>query len=311
VVYATAIRKGIHPCSQISNRLVTYPQFENWQPKNSDGKYGGYYSMEGALSKSINAITVNLVMRTGSKPVVELAKQMGITTEIPAVPSIALGAAEVSLFDMIRVYGTFANRGKNVTPVYIAKIVDRNGHVLRKHDEEAATNVKEALTEDEADMMNKMLQSTINTGTGVRLRYRYNFTTPLAGKTGTSQNHSDGWFIGYTPSLVGGAWVGAESPAVYFRDLNLGQGANTALPIFAEFWKQLLEEEQYDRYTKEIFPELSLKAKSMMNCSTFAKSDSLYQQNRAKAVENARAVEVGMNEVKSSPKLVSGETFMQ
>ncbi|NJL73733.1 MAG: penicillin-binding protein [Saprospiraceae bacterium] len=311
VVYAAAIRKGIHPCSQISNRLVSYPQYENWRPKNSDGKYGGFYSMEGALSKSINSITVNLIMRTGSKPVAELANKMGVTSEIPAVPSIALGAAEVSLFDMVRMYGTFANRGKSVKPVYISKIVDRNGNVLRKHNEEVTSTQVEALTEDEADMMNKMLQSAINTGTGIRLRYRYEFKTPLAGKTGTSQNHSDGWFIGYTPSLVAGAWVGAESPAVYFRDLTLGQGANTALPIFAEFWKQMLAEAQYDRYTKEDFPELSLSAKSMMNCSTFAKSDSLYKVNRAKAQENSRAVEVGMNGVQPKATLISNEKIIQ
>ncbi|MEM9886543.1 MAG: transglycosylase domain-containing protein [Bacteroidota bacterium] len=291
LVYAAAIKKGIHPCDYIGNRLVTYSRYENWQPKNADHRYGGYYSMEGALSKSINAITVNLIMRTRADSVAALAQRMGIETEIPAVPSIALGAAEIPLLDMVNAYGTFANRGKRVTPVYITKIEDAKGNILLQ---QAAENVKTSaapLTTDEADMMNEMLQTTVNRGTGIRLRYRYKFETPLAGKTGTSQNHSDGWFMGYTPALVTGTWVGAESPSVYFRDLSLGQGANTALPVFAEFWKQMLAEEQFDRYTKASFPEISLEARSKLNCGSYVSSDSTYQ----KIVEEVKAAELVTN----------------
>ena len=291
LVYAAAIKKGIHPCSYIGNRLVTYSRYENWRPKNADNRYGGYYSMEGALSKSINAITVNLIMRTRADSVSALAQRMGIQTEIPSVPSIALGAAEIPLFDMVNVYGTFANRGKRVTPVYIAKIEDAKGRILFQHEAENLATASQALTEDEADMMNEMLQTTVNRGTGIRLRYRYKFETPLAGKTGTSQNHSDGWFMGYTPALVTGTWVGAESPSVYFRDLSLGQGANTALPVFAEFWKQMLDEEQFDRYTKVGFPELSLDASSKLNCGSYVASDSTYQ----KIVKEVKAAELVAN----------------
>lgn len=285
LVYANAIRKGIHPCSYIGNRLVTYRRYENWQPKNADNKYGGFFSMEGALSKSINSITVNLIMRTGAKSVAELAKEMGFSNDVPAVPAIALGAAEASLLDMVKVYGTFANRGQRPKPVCITKIVDKNGKVLFKNDAEKRLECASPLSVDEADMMNEMLQTTINKGTGIRLRYRYKMTTPLAGKTGTSQNHSDGWFMGYTPNLVTGTWVGAESPAVYFRDLRLGQGANTALPVFANFWQGLLAEEQFDRYTKADFPQPSVEVQSRLNCSPHVASDSIYFENRTKALQ--------------------------
>ncbi|MEL6945051.1 MAG: penicillin-binding transpeptidase domain-containing protein, partial [Bacteroidota bacterium] len=297
LVYASAIRKGIHPCGYIGNRLVTYRKYENWRPKNADNRYGGYYSMEGALSKSINAITVKLIMRAGAAQVANLAKEMGIRSDVPAVPSIALGAAEVSLFDMVNVYGTFANRGKRVKGTYLLKIEDKDGKILFQHQPELAENAQCPLAENEADLMNEMLQTTVNTGTGVRLRYRYKFDTPLAGKTGTSQNHSDGWFMGYTPALVAGSWVGAESPAVYFRDLHLGQGANTALPVFAEFWKQLLEEEQFDRYTKADFPQPSPEMKSKLRCRSYIPTDSAYKDMRARvkqaqlAMQEAQKVE--------------------
>ncbi|MEM9990791.1 MAG: transglycosylase domain-containing protein [Bacteroidota bacterium] len=266
LVYANAIRKGIHPCNHIRNRRVTYKRYENWRPRNADNKYGGAFSMQGALSKSVNAVTVNLIMRTGSKSVVELAEAMGMSHEIPAVPAIALGAVEASLLDMVKVYGTFANRGRRPKPVCITKIMDKNGKVLFKAQASNADKCLAPLRVDEADMMNEMLQATVDKGTGIRLRYRYKMTTPIAGKTGTSQNHSDGWFMGYTPNLVTGTWVGAESPAVYFRDLRLGQGANTALPVFGNFWQSLLEEEQFDRYTKADFPTPSTDVLSRLNC---------------------------------------------
>ncbi|MEN0050829.1 MAG: penicillin-binding transpeptidase domain-containing protein, partial [Bacteroidota bacterium] len=196
----------------------------------------------------------------------------------------------------VNVYGTFANRGQRVKGTYLLKIEDKNGKVLFQHQPELAENAQCPLTEDEADIMNEMLQTTVNRGTGIRLRYRYKFETPLAGKTGTSQNHSDGWFMGYTPALVAGSWVGAESPAVYLRDLHLGQGANTALPVFAEFWKQLLAEEQFDRYTKATFAEPSLEARGKLNCRSYIPTDSAYQDMRAR-VQQAR---MAMQEAKKA-----------
>ena len=304
LVYASAIKKGIHPCSYTSNSLRTYSRYENWQPKNADNRYGGYYSMEGALSKSINAITVNLIMRTSPDSVAALAHAMGIKSEILPVPSIALGAAEVSLQDMTTVYGTLANRGKRVDPVYLLRIEDKEGNVLLSNESPQPTELA-PLTPDQADIMNEMLQTTVNRGTAIRLRYRYKFDTPLAAKTGTSQNHSDGWFMAYTPALVTGTWVGAESPSVYFRDLSLGQGANTALPVFAEFWQQLLAEEQFDRYTRVDFAEPSIDAQSMLNCNSYVSSDSTYQEI-VKRVQDAKLAKTEESEDGDAPaKLVA------
>lgn len=305
LVYAAAIKKGIHPCSYIGNYLRTYSRYENWQPKNADHRYGGYYSMEGALSKSINAITVSLIMRTSPDSVATLANAMGIQSEILPVPAIALGAVDVSLEDMTTVYSTLANRGRRAQPIYLMRIEDRDGKVLLSNEQPQQSADNQTLTQDEADIMNEMLQTTVDRGTGVRLRYRYKFDTPLAGKTGTSQNHSDGWFMGYTPALVTGTWVGAESPTVYFRDLSLGQGANTALPVFAEFWKQLLAEEQFDRYTKVEFAEPSVKVRSMLNCSSYVASDSLYNDivEKVKAAEEMTQVETADSE--AAAKLVA------
>ncbi len=267
IVYANAIKRGISPCTYTGNYRRTYWQYEGWRPKNADDKYGGSYSMEGGLIKSINTVTVSMAMRSGPKYVAELAEQLGVADTVPGVPAIALGAVETSLSNMIKVYGTFVNRGRRPEPYYIEKVLTRDGQVLIDNTQPVDTaSWAQVLTTEQADMVREMLRSAVDRGTGLRLRYRYKFENELGGKTGTSQNHSDGWFMGFTPTLVAGAWVGAESPAVRFRSLRLGQGANTALPIFAEFLKQLNEDKQYDRYTQSTFPEVDKRTKTALNC---------------------------------------------
>jgi penicillin-binding protein 1A len=267
IVYANAIRKGIPPCTYTGNYLRTYWQYEGWRPKNADDKYGGSYSMEGGLIKSINTVTVRMAMRSGPKYVAELAEDLGVADTVPGVPAIALGAVETSLANMIKVYGTFVNRGRRPEPYYIEKVVTRDGEVLIDHSQSADTaSWEQVLTPQQADMVREMLRSAVDRGTGIRLRYRYKFQNELGGKTGTSQNHSDGWFMGFTPTLVAGAWVGAESPAVRFRSLRLGQGANTALPIFAEFLQQLNKDSRYDHYTKSTFPKADQATRLALNC---------------------------------------------
>lgn len=268
VVYAQAIKKGIPPCTSTSNVLRTYPQYENWQPKNADEQYGGSYTMEGALTRSLNTITVHMAMRVGPASVAEMAENLGIDGPLPRVPAIALGAVEANLTDMVQVYGTFANRGVRPEPYYIKRIETQEGHVL--YDGEAGVDPcgwEQVLSTDQADIMTHMLRSAIDQGTGRRLRFRYKFTHEMAGKTGTSQNHSDGWFIGYTPALVTGVWVGAESPAVRFRDLSLGQGANTALPVFALYTQQLLQDPNLKFYMQTPFPKPSKQASDAVKCA--------------------------------------------
>ncbi|MCB9303931.1 MAG: transglycosylase domain-containing protein [Lewinellaceae bacterium] len=267
IVYATAIQQGIPPCTYYPNQLRVYPQYENWMPKNATDEYGGYYSLEGGLINSVNTVTVQLMMQTGPKNVTRLARELGVQSDIPAVPSIALGAVEASLMDMVSAYGAFAARGLRPEVHYIRRVEASDGTVL--FDYEALTdtcNWKRPMWTYEADIMNEMLQAAVDRGTGRRIRFRYNMKEPLAGKTGTSQNHSDGWFIGYTPRIVAGAWVGAESPAVRFRNLSLGQGANTALPIVASFIQKLSANEAYAALSNTPFPEPSESVKDALNC---------------------------------------------
>lgn len=268
IVYTTAIKKGIHPCAYVPNILQTYWRYEGWRPRNADNKYGGLYSMEGGLINSVNTVTVNLAMRSKPWRVAELAEQLGIEGDVPRVPAIALGAVEASLKEMVTVYGTYANRGQRPEPYYIKRIETQDGKVLVNYEKQIdPTEWDCVLEEDEADMINQMLRHAIDHGTGRRLRYRYQFTNDLAGKTGTSQNHSDGWFMGYTPQLVAGVWVGAESPSVRFRNLRLGQGANTALPVYANFIKKINADEHYKHYSDATFPEPSTDVLSKLNCA--------------------------------------------
>lgn len=268
-VYAAALERGIHPCAHTPNELRTYARYENWQPKNADNKYGGAYSMEGALANSINTVTVNLAMRTGPQRIAELARRMGFRGDILAVPSIALGAMDASLMELIQAYGSFAGRGLKPPLHFIRRIETADGYVVADFENDYCEQEPErVLTEDYADMINQMLRAAVDRGTARRLRFRYEFTNQLAGKTGTSQSHSDGWFVGYTPHLVAGAWVGALSPGVRFRDLRLGQGANTALPIFALFLRQLNRDPATrEEYARAPFPSPSQEVQDAMNCA--------------------------------------------
>ena len=219
-------------------------------------------------SKADSAVTVNLAMRARPTNVAEMAENLGISGDVLGVPAIALGAVEASLSDMVTVYGTFANRGVRPELSYIKRIETQDGRILFNPEQQIDTSTWErVLDAEEADMVNQMLRSAVDRGTGRRLRFRYKFTNDLAGKTGTSQNHSDGWFMGYSPKLVAGVWVGAESPAVRFRNLRVGQGANTALPVFANFIKSINEDEQYQAYEDATFPEPSIEVKDKLNCA--------------------------------------------
>ena len=265
LVYTNAIRKGISPCSYTGNYLRTYSRYNYWTPKNADNKYGGSYSMEGGLINSVNTISVSMAMRGGPKDIAKLAMDMGISGTVPGVPAIALGAVEASLLDMVTVYGTFAGRGVRPNVHYIDRIETADGEVLVDYTGKKK-NGKRILQEEEADMITEMLKTAVNRGTGQRLRWKYKLENELAGKTGTSQNHSDGWFIGYNPKLVAGVWVGAESPAVRFRNLRLGQGANTALPVFGLFTQKMNEDPTLAAYQEAKFPEVSTYVRNEMNC---------------------------------------------
>lgn len=297
VVYTQALRSGIDPCKQIDNRLRVYHEYakydwgikdyrrddpephfdtdgtdlDDWIPQNADGKYGGSYSMEGALTNSVNTITVDLIMQTGVDPVIELARDMGITGDIPKEPSIALGAASMSVYDLTRAFAILANQGKMVYPRSVLQILDHEGNTLINFSND--TPEEQVIEPETAAVITNMLESVSTMGTAARIRWKYGlYRFPIAGKTGTSQNHSDGWFIGYTPKLVTGIWVGGDSPLVRFRNFENGQGAATALPVWALYMQQVLRRADYKKWQGGEFPELTPEQKQMLACPMRIKS---------------------------------------
>jgi penicillin-binding protein 1A len=269
IVYASALQNGMMPCEYTSNERVTYVNYDNWTPRNADGNYEGVYSMEGALSKSVNSVTVEILMRSGVDSVKDLAHLMGIESKIPEVPAIALGAVDASLMDMVRVYATFANRGRKPVLHYLDRIETSDGEILMAFDRPDARQFPRVLGKNESDMMIRMMESVVDSGTARRLRYKYGLYNDIAGKTGTTQNHSDGWFIGFNPALVAGVWVGAESPRVHFRSMHYGQGSRTALPIYGNFMKKVYADKQFKdiRYARFTSPNDSIQA--LMECPPY------------------------------------------
>jgi len=253
-VYAAAINQlKLSPCYKLPNTPYTilkekYEMPEDWTPKNSDGKYGGELTLKQALAGSVNVITVKLIDMVHPKTVVNLAHSVGIESEIPEVPSIALGSVDLSLFEMVGAYATFANKGLRIEPMVLMRIEDKNGLVL----EQFMPNSREALSEESAYVITNLLEGVTAAGSGIRLRtsgaaypddvvtgYPYQFTNPIAGKTGTTQNQSDGWFMGIVPNLATGVWVGGEDRAIHFAGITKGQGATMALPIWGLYYKKL------------------------------------------------------------------------
>ena len=256
-VYATAIeRLGMSPCDSIIDSPFTIPVgrhhvTEAWTPKNSDNKYRGMVTLKKALANSINTVSAKLMDRVGPEAVVALTKKLGVKSDIPIQPSIALGAVDITVEDMVAAYSTFANQGVYIKPEFIIRIEDKNGVVLY----EPKIDSHDVLNKDIAYAVIKLLEGVTEEGSGVRLRtqgggsgdnvwtgYPYGFTNPIAGKTGTTQNQSDGWFIGMVPNLVTGVWVGCEDRSARFKGITYGQGATAALPIWGYMMKKCYED---------------------------------------------------------------------
>lgn len=238
--YAVAIEKeGLSPCSPFNNVPDTIEyEGQKWCPRSGRTEtIPGVLTLRQALAHSQNWITASLMKDVLPPSVGELIKKMGITTEVPLVPSICLGSFEASVFDMTGAYCSFANHGIWTEPTFLLKIEDKNGNLLYTNH----SQIRPALDEQTAYVMTYMLKGVIEDGTGTRLRSRYGLYNPIAGKTGTTENNSDGWFIGVTPQLVTGIWTGCEDRAIHFRTERLGEGANTALPIFALYMKKLYD----------------------------------------------------------------------
>ncbi len=234
-VYTVAINNGYSPCLKVPKSQVVFERYDNWMPKNSDGKYDGIVTLRKGLQESINTITAWVMKEVGIEPVVDMAQKMGITSKLEPVPSLCLGVADVSVYEMVAAYNTFNNKGTYVEPVLVTRITDKNGNLIQ----EFVPKTVDVLNEQKAYVMVDMLKSVTNGGSGSRLRYRYNLRMPMGGKTGTTQNNSDGWYMGIIPQLTGGVWVGAEDRAVHFTSMNEGQGASMALPIWGYFLQKV------------------------------------------------------------------------
>lgn len=234
--YSVAVENGYSPCFTVLNEPVTIdvPGSQPWTPRSS-GTVPGYLTLQKGLALSQNYIAAYLMKQVGPTAVATLAKKMGISSDVPAYPSIALGSFDASVYDMVGAYSVFANKGIYTKPTYILRIEDKNGVVL--HSEKAIP--VPAMNEEVAYVMTRMLRGVVTNGTGWRLAGKYGIKTPIGGKTGTTQNNSDGWFMGISPQLVAGVWTGCEDRAFHFTSTAQGDGATTALPIFAGFMKRV------------------------------------------------------------------------
>ncbi|MBL7981621.1 MAG: transglycosylase domain-containing protein [Flavobacteriales bacterium] len=236
VVYAAALERGLHPCTYLDNEKKSYSEFDGWTPDNFDkDTVGGEVAMWYALAKSMNRPTVDLYFRTGTDTLGQVMKALGLPTKDVDKPAMALGATEVSLRELVPAYGAFAMGGKRVTPQLITRITDAQGKELYKA---RVPKSVQAISENTAADLIAMLRRAVDQGTGAALRSRYGLTGPYAGKTGTSQDYSDAWFVACTPGLVIGTWVGAFEPNVHFNSA-LGTGGSLALPIAGRTLKQI------------------------------------------------------------------------
>jgi penicillin-binding protein 1A len=269
-VYALAIQEGLSPCHQVPNvrTCISLPEGGDWCPDNSDGSKGTgqMITLRKALALSVNYVTAWVMKQYGPAATVNLVKRLGVSSDIPAVPSICLGTADISVFEMVAANATFANKGTYVQPTFITRIEDKNGKVI----EEFIPNSDEVFSEEKAYIMIQLMRGVCDYGTGARLRGpKYKLYNQIAGKTGTTQNNADGWFIGLTPDLVAGAWVGGEDRSIHFNSIVEGQGASMALPIWGKFFNKVYADSRL-KISKGDFPKPQQMRESIeLDCSKF------------------------------------------
>ncbi|MEG3660124.1 transglycosylase domain-containing protein [Arenibacter palladensis] len=266
IVYTAALEKGIAPCTYFSAQEVAYENMEGWSPSNSGNKDEAYlnYSMEEALSKSVNTVAVKVLEKTGIPNVIDQAQKMGIETTLPALPSLALGTAEIKINDLAGAYASYLNHGKSVTPFLIHRITNEKDSIIETFKPVVAE--KRAFSEETGQIMLEMMKATVNSGTAARIRSTYGIKNDIAGKTGTTQNNKDAWFVALTPKLLNITWVGLDNHEIGFSSTSLGQGANAALPIFALWLQKLNADKSFDHITKAKFPNPSSAVMSNLDC---------------------------------------------
>ncbi|MEN8251453.1 MAG: penicillin-binding transpeptidase domain-containing protein, partial [Bacteroidota bacterium] len=254
-------------CNYYKAKKVAYDvQDGEWSPSNDDADYEGKYTMEGALEESVNTIAVKILEDVGIETTIEMAGKMGIASTLPEVPSLALGTASISLLEMVTAYSGFVNGGLRINPYMIERIEDKNGNILYQRKEVKGERI---LDERTSRMMIHMLEGVVDDGTARSIRTRYSLQNHIGGKTGTTQNNADGWFLAVTPKLVAGVWTGGIYPEISFTETRLGQGATMALPVFAGFYQKLNKNASYTSVTNASFKPIKEEWEKELDCDPF------------------------------------------
>ena len=278
VVYAAALEEGMLPCEYTPAEQFVLADFNNYNPSNPSGEYSGAYSMRGGLTKSVNTVAVNIAVRTGLARVVDEIHDMGVSGRVEEIPSVALGTVEASLVEMNTVYSGFANGGRRPTGIhFLDKIEDAAGNTIVAFPRPKAT--RRVVSERTAAVATYLMSGVVNAGTAARLRSVYGLRGPIAGKTGTTQDQGDGWFLGYTPELVVGTWVGAEYPAVHFRTLRRGSATATALPIWGTFLRKVQRASGLGHYKGGRFPVLDEMTVALLECPDYLEELPIYRDS--------------------------------
>lgn len=272
-VYTAALDNGWSPCQTAVDAPVSFPlpgqDPPTWVPQNSNGKFtGNILTFREAMAKSVNSITAWVMNRISPRTVVDYAYRLGIESRLDAVPALCLGAGgDVSLFEIIGAYSTFVNKGTHIRPFFISRIEDKNGNVIQQF----VPNESEAINEETAYLMLHMLKGTVEVGSGRRLSQELKTDNDIGAKTGTTQNASDGWFIGVTKNLVAGAWVGGDDRSIRFREWYLGQGGRTALPIYEKFMLNVYQDPTLG-IEKGYFQKPTKPLSTVIDCDLYSES---------------------------------------
>ncbi len=283
LIYSLAIKeKGFSPCFKIPDMPICFntgdprwPISKRWCPENSGGGWSGLIPLKDALARSKNLCTAYLMHELSSKAVVNFAHNLGINSEIPETPAICLGSADISVYEMVRAYTTFANNGKNVQPIFVKRIEDSHGNIIEDFYPETKLVLDEQTAYVTTQLMKNVVDGPAKYVTGARVRFRYNIPRSLeiAAKTGTTQKNSDGWFIGFTPEILTGVWVGCDDKFVRFRSTALGQGASTALPIWAKFIKKVYADTSLNYSIDTSFVKPARPLTIELNCARFVNEE--------------------------------------
>jgi len=283
IVYTAALENGMEACTYFPLKAVTYTDVDDWKPTNAstiEGSENLNYSLRKALSNSVNTIAVKVLYETGIESVIEQARAMGIISDIEEVPSIALGSSNLQLIEMAQAYTSYVNKSVPSSPIFITKIEDKNGNTIASFEDlhpQSRNEKQQAYSDDTRQIMLDFLKATVNEGTATRLRSTYGLTNEIAGKTGTTQDNKDGWFVGITPQLVTLTWVGNGNQQIGFSNTGIGQGANSALPIFAKYYQKIDADNKYNSIANAQFEKPSDHVIEMLDCED-SKEDGFFKR---------------------------------